>query len=109
MSVNIPREKDFIFPGEIFDCSDCHQQNQFSVIVKARGVVVWGGALCPHEDKTRIGKKIKKFEAAHFLRTEREEAEKTLNANGKIDTEKRKNLLKYISDINAALVRMRML
>ena len=105
MSRNIS-EKALVFPGEIFKCPSCNQDNVYFVIIKPRGVVVWDGALCPHADKSKVGQKINRYEAAHFLRTEKREAEKNLQANGEVNGEKRGTLLQFISNVNNALRKM---
>ncbi len=101
-------QEDLIFLEKKFHCDACNVDNAYFVIVKPFGQVVLGGTLCPHVEKNRIGKEIKRHEAAHFLRAEKREAEKIIQANGEVNGEKRKTLLQFISNVNNALRRMQM-
>lgn len=97
-------QEDLIFPREIFKCESCNEENAYFVIVKPFGCVVWGGALCPHVEKNKIGEKIKQGEAKRFLETEKKEAEKFCT---QVTGETRTNILQYISNVNNAISRIK--
>ncbi len=101
-------QEDLIFVEKKIHCDACNVDNAYFVIVKPFGQVVLDGTLCPHVEKNRIGKEIKKYEAAHFLRAEKREAEKIIQTNGEVNGEKREAVLQFISNVNNALGRMKM-
>ncbi len=99
-------QEDLIIPEEISRCDICQADNGIFLKITPYGEVTRISLLCSHADKSKLDKKLTRLEAARFLKTERDEAEKNLRSNGQISDEKKDNIMCFISKANAALIRL---